>query len=88
MKAGMSSQPLAVIDLVLDALHDQGDGTWTADHAGQTVSCQADGSIGYRPLGTTGPWERFLKLDAKTILFCPEGKKAYVFAFCSQILNT
>ncbi len=105
MKSGMSSQPLAVIDLVLEKVIDQGDGTWTAEanglldpedgqHKYGTVSVQdredAKGNpiIEWRQIGANGSFERFLKLDAKTVLFSPRGTRAYVFAFAAGLLNT
>lgn len=99
MKAGMSTQPIAVIDLVLEKVIDQGDGTWTAEANGLhdpadgqykygTVSVQDDGSIQWRAVGTTGAFERFVKLDAKTALFSPRGTKGYVFAFVAGLPNS
>ena len=88
MNPGMGTTPLVTFALVLTAMHDQGDGTFTAEHNGQVVSCQPDGSIQFRPAGTAGPWEKFVKLDAKTILFSPEGTVGYAFAFVQGMPNS
>jgi hypothetical protein len=99
MKSGMSTQPIAVVDLVFEKINDLGDGSFTGEannlfdprdgrHKYGTVSVQEDGSIQQRDVGTTGAFERFLRVDSKTVQFSPRGTKAYLFAFSAGLINS
>lgn len=98
MKAALSTSPLAVL-FVVEKVNDLGDGTFTAEANGLrdpndgslkygVVSVQENGLVQWRSLGTTGPFERFTKPDAKTAVFSPRGTTGYVFAFVEGMPNS